>query len=188
MRTATASPIRGDWATDGAPSKLLAIQSMENFGELAVEKSTGPAADRQRQLGRPRAGSGQNLSRHRHRGDNMHALDQEGKLTSPMAIHDKVRHRWMDEELALIKEELRSGPGHISSACDQMLNYAASRQPRRSQRHPRSPRRRPHGSLGASRGSAKASSEDGGSRWPVNGAVSPATSTTSAPSLLAALS
>jgi len=37
MRTATASPIRGDWATDGAPS-IVGHYSLADFGELAVEK------------------------------------------------------------------------------------------------------------------------------------------------------
>jgi GAF domain-containing protein len=113
MRTATASPIRGDWATDGAPS-IVGHYSLADFGELAVEKlNKGQPLivnDSLADLAPEAAKTFQDIGI---AATICMPLIKEGKLTSPMAIHDKVRHRWMDEELALIKEVTERSWAHV---------------------------------------------------------------------------
>ncbi|WP_246617854.1 response regulator [Rhizobium populisoli] len=105
--------IRGDWAAQGSPS-IVGHYSLAAFGKLAVSNLRRGlplvVTDNLAELAPEEAKTFQEIGI---AATICMPLIREGKLTALMAIHDKVPHRWTNEELALIREVTERSWAHI---------------------------------------------------------------------------
>jgi signal transduction histidine kinase len=105
--------IRGDWAAPGSPS-IVGHYQLAAFGELAVERLHAGQPliinDNLREIAPHEAKTFQDIGI---AATICMPLIKDGRLTALMAIHDKVPHRWSEDELSLIREVTERSWAHV---------------------------------------------------------------------------
>lgn len=105
--------IRGDWHAEGSPS-IIGHYRLADFGTLAVRELQGGRPlilhDNLEELPPTAARTFQNIGV---AATICMPLLKQGRLTALMAIHDKVPHRWSDDELGIVREVTERSWAHI---------------------------------------------------------------------------
>jgi signal transduction histidine kinase/CheY-like chemotaxis protein len=108
--------IRGDWAAPASPS-IVGHYSLADFGKLAVQElSAGRPLvinDNLAEIAPEEARTFQDIGI---AATICMPLVKDGRLVALMAIHDKVPHRWSDEELLIIREVTERSWAHVQRA------------------------------------------------------------------------